>query len=82
MGTTGGSFGPGGGGGGGGGKGSGPSRVIKARFRFVGRRGGAGWAEVDVTDWEDAGGEDGTGGMEYDRVFGEIIYTRYTDRYI
>lgn len=76
VGTASGSFGPRGGGGVG--KGSGPSRVIKARFRFVGRRGGAGWAEVDVTDWEDAGGEDGTGGMEYDRVFGEILSTRYT----
>ena len=72
MGTAGGRFGPGGDGG----KGGGPSRVIKARFRFVGRRGGAGWAEVNVSDWENSGGEDGTGGMEYDRVFGEIFCSR------
>ena len=51
----------------------GPSRVIKARFRFVGKRGGAGWAEVNVSDWEDDEGEDGTGGIEYDRVFGEFF---------
>eukprot|EP00904_Undaria_pinnatifida_P012785 jgi/Undpi1/8637/HiC_scaffold_25.g11102.m1 len=71
VGTSGGTFGSVGssGGSGGGMRSGGPSRVIKARFRFVGKRGGAGWAEVNVSDWEDDEGEDGTGGIEYDRVF-------------
>lgn len=71
VGTAGGNFGPAGGGGG---RREGPSRVIKARLRFVGRRagaGGAGWAEVEVSDWESERGDDGTKGLEYDRVNGE-----------
>lgn len=76
VGTSGGTFGSGGSssGSGGGKNRGGPSRVIKARFRFVGRRGGEGWAEVNVSDWEDDAGEDGTGGIEYDRVFGEFLF--------
>lgn len=71
VGTAGGSFGLAGGGGG---KREGPSRVIKARLRFVGRRagaGGAGWAEVEVSDWERERGDNGMEGLEYDRVNGE-----------
>lgn len=71
VGTAGGSFGPAGGGGG---RRNGPSRVIKARLRFVGRRagaGGAGWAEIEVSDWESEMGDDGTEGLEYDRINGE-----------
>lgn len=80
VGTAGGSFAPGGKAGGnnssGARRGAGPSRVIKARLRFVGRRpgaGAAGWVEVKVSDWEDERGEDGTEGLEYDRMFGECL---------
>lgn len=50
-----------------------PSRVIKARLRFSGKRagpGGAGWAEVEVTDWQGAPGEEQ--GMEFDRISGRF----------
>ncbi|CAM9818536.1 unnamed protein product [Ectocarpus sp. 12 AP-2014] len=42
-----------------------PSRVTKAKLRFSGRRAGAGWAEVEVTEWEGREEE----GMEFDRIF-------------
>ncbi|CAN0041688.1 unnamed protein product [Ascophyllum nodosum] len=51
--------------------GQGPSRVIKARLRFMGRRsgaGGAGWAEVEVSDWEGQNDKDDTEGLEFDRI--------------
>ena len=54
--------------------GQGPSRVIKARLRFMGRRlgaGGAGWAEVEVSDWEGQNDKDDTEGLEFDRIVGE-----------
>lgn len=73
VGTAGGSFAPGGS------RKSGPSRVIKARLRFSGRRRGAGstgWAEVEVSDWENLKGEDGTEGMDYDRILGEFFFVR------
>ncbi|CAM9913634.1 unnamed protein product, partial [Ectocarpus sp. 12 AP-2014] len=43
-----------------------PSRVTKAKLRFSGRRAGAGWAEVEVTEWGGRGEEEG---MEFDRIF-------------
>ncbi|CBJ32478.1 expressed unknown protein [Ectocarpus siliculosus] len=53
------------GGGGGDRRGGEPSRVVKAKLRFSGRRAGAGWAEVEVTEW--AGREEEE--MEFDRIF-------------
>lgn len=56
-----------------------PSRVVKARLRFLGKRrgaGGAGWAEVEVTDWEGGAGEEEEG-MEFDRIFGELCRSRF-----
>lgn len=55
----------------------GKKRVVKARLRFSGKLagpGGAGWAEVEATDWEGARGEEGR--LEFDRIFGECLYNR------
>ena len=52
-----------------------PSRVVRARLRFSGKhggRGGAGWAEVEVTDWDGGGAGEGEEGMEFDRIFGKL----------
>lgn len=49
--------------------------MIKARLRFSGKRGGAGgagWAEVEMTEWEGGSGDEEEGGMEFDRIVGKL----------